>query len=328
LRPYLNKVVLPDEFGVGTSELIPLLPDPARLHREFLAYYLRSAEFLAFAASNTRGANLPRISMDALWSHLLPLPPTVDEQQRIVTRINECMERVDEIQSLRKQSMVEAQAVLPAVLHEVFESLNGHTRTLSIGEVTEETRYGTSRKCHGEREGTAILRIPNVADGKVNFDELKYCNVPQDELDNIRLRSGDLLFVRTNGSRDLVGRSAIFEAKSTNDVFGFASYLIRVRLDTSIIHPQFLAYFLNSTAGRQEINKRRRTSAGQFNINSENLRTIPVPIPSLSDQESLLCTLADRESRAVQLVIETRDALEEDTFLRASILRKAFNGEL
>src|SRR4051812_4952141 len=46
LRPYLNKVVVPEEAGVGTSELLPLLPDPDRLDREFLAFFLRSPDFV------------------------------------------------------------------------------------------------------------------------------------------------------------------------------------------------------------------------------------------------------------------------------------------
>src|SRR5690606_27243082 len=45
LRPYLNKVVVPTRSGVGTSELIPLAPDPERLDRQFLAYFLRSPDF-------------------------------------------------------------------------------------------------------------------------------------------------------------------------------------------------------------------------------------------------------------------------------------------
>src|SRR5437899_13084476 len=57
LRPYLNKVVVPDEAGVGTSELIPMRPDASRLDREFLAWYLRSPQFLDFSASHTRGGN-------------------------------------------------------------------------------------------------------------------------------------------------------------------------------------------------------------------------------------------------------------------------------
>jgi type I restriction enzyme S subunit len=74
LRPYLNKVVLPDRIGVGTSELIPMLPQADLLDRDFLAFYLRSPAFTEFANANTRGANLPRIAMKNLWKHEIAFP--------------------------------------------------------------------------------------------------------------------------------------------------------------------------------------------------------------------------------------------------------------
>lgn len=119
LRPYLNKVVLPDQHGVGTSELLPLLPDPLRIDREFLAFYLRSPDFVDFAVANSRGANLPRVAMSALWAHEVPVPP-LDEQRRIVRRIGECMERIDEIRTLCSRALAEARALLPSILSEVF----------------------------------------------------------------------------------------------------------------------------------------------------------------------------------------------------------------
>ena len=119
LRPYLNKVVLPDGCGVGTSELLPLLPDPSRMDREFLTFYLRSPDFVDFAIANSRGANLPRIAMRALWSHRVPVPP-LDEQRHIVRRISHCMERIDEIRTLHAQAALEAVGLMSTVLRKAF----------------------------------------------------------------------------------------------------------------------------------------------------------------------------------------------------------------
>ena len=119
LRPYLNKVVLPESNGVGTSELLPLLPDSARLDREFLAFYLRSPSFVDFAVANSRGANLPRVSMKSLWAHEVPCPPLA-EQRRIVARVKECMERVDEIRALLAQTSSEAELLMRTTLARAF----------------------------------------------------------------------------------------------------------------------------------------------------------------------------------------------------------------
>ncbi|AGW91767.1 hypothetical protein N234_17175 [Ralstonia pickettii DTP0602] len=254
--------------------------------------------------------------------------PARDEQRRIVARIKACMERVEEIERLRRETFQEATAVLPSVLNEVFASQANIAPVMTIGEISTETRYGTSQKCHTEATGTPILRIPNVAQGAVNFDDLKYCNLTKADEDRVRLSSGDLLFVRTNGSRDLVGRCAVFNGEGLGHSFGFASYLIRVRVDTTKVLPRYLAYFLNSTNGRAEIDSRRRTSAGQFNINSENLRSIPFPVPAIAEQARLLEQMEQREAQAAQLVAELSAVMSESGAMREAILRKAFAGEL
>ena len=119
LRPYLNKVVLPDGHGVGTSELLPLLPDPSRLDREFLTFYLRSPDFVDFAVAGSRGANLPRVAMEALWTHQIPVP-SLDEQRRIARCVRGCMERIDEIRRLLDEGFRESNYLSNAVLRKAF----------------------------------------------------------------------------------------------------------------------------------------------------------------------------------------------------------------
>ena len=325
LRPYLNKVVLPDAPGVGTSELIPLKPDPVVLDREFLAFYLRSKAFLDFAANNTRGANLPRIGMAELWKHRVPSPP-VALQRRIVGRIKEMLARVDEAVALRAEIAKEVTAVFPSVLASRFDDLATTSPVVSVDSVISESRYGTSQKCGRDETATPVLRIPNVADGKVNFDDLKYRPFDASEIRLLKLLDGDVLVVRTNGSKELVGRCAVFQKQDRD--FAFASYLIRLRPDRKEVVPQYLAYFLESTRGRDAIASIRKTSAGQYNVNSENLRAIEFPCPTLSVQERAVEQMD--EQRAVTRMIReqvTQRRLEEQP-LRDAILRKAFAGEL
>ncbi|MEW6663772.1 MAG: restriction endonuclease subunit S [Thermodesulfobacteriota bacterium] len=274
-----------------------------------------------------KGATLKKLNQRELKQILIPCL-SFDEQRRIVARIKECMERVKEINALRMESIEKSSAVLPSMLNEEFLDLRHTYQTCQIGELALETRYGTSKKCSSNPDGTAILRIPNVARGFVDFESLKYCFLDTKERQKISLETGDLLFVRTNGSRDLVGRCAIYEGDGDDQDYGFASYLIRVRLNKDKMRPHFLAFFLNSTHGRVELDKRRRTSAGQFNINSESLRNIEIPLPPLGVQDRVVETLRDRQAQVVQLQNALREAQESESHLRESILRKAFAGEL
>lgn len=83
LRPYLNKVALPDEPGIATTELVPLCPDPERLNRQYLAYYLRSKVFLDWVSQQVAGAKMPRVSMASFWSHEIPVP-SLKKQEEVV----------------------------------------------------------------------------------------------------------------------------------------------------------------------------------------------------------------------------------------------------
>ena len=272
------------------------------------------------------GVGLRHITKTKLEAIHLPVPK-IDEQRRLVARIKECMERVEEIEGLRADSIEEAKATLPSLLNESFLDLLDDYDKVEIGEVAIETRYGTSRKCSTVKRGTAILRIPNVAGGFVNLDDLKYCPLDDKERNKLTLEKGDLLFVRTNGSRDLVGRCAIYEGNGNDQGYGFASYLIRVRLNQEKMRPHFLAFFLNSTHGRSELDKRRRTSAGQFNINSENLRNIEVPLPPVLIQDKIIESLKDHQTKVTLLQNQLQVAQEQESHIRESILRKAIAGE-
>ena len=75
LRPYLNKVVLPDESGVCTTEMVPLLPDKEILNRVYLCYVLRSDTFVSYISKHTGGAKMPRVDMKTFKAFQAPIPP-------------------------------------------------------------------------------------------------------------------------------------------------------------------------------------------------------------------------------------------------------------
>lgn len=115
LRPYLNKVALPDEQGIATTELIPLRPNPATLAPRFLAYYLRSPAFVNQATHHVAGAKMPRVVMDWFWEHEAPLPAP-KEQSRIV----ELLDEADRLRRLRREADAKAARILPTLFLKMF----------------------------------------------------------------------------------------------------------------------------------------------------------------------------------------------------------------
>ena len=106
LRPYLNKVVIPDKCGYATSELVPLQPVNSKLNREYLAYMLRSDEFVGMITEKVAGAKMPRVSMGDFRKLDVPLPPLDIQEQfaEFVTQVNKSkfavQKSLDETQKL------------------------------------------------------------------------------------------------------------------------------------------------------------------------------------------------------------------------------------
>lgn len=115
LRPYLNKVVVADEDGLATTELVPLVVKPELVIPEYLAHYLRSGDFLAQASEKVTGAKMPRLILDWFWNHEIPLP-SLEEQRRIA----ELLDEADGLQRLRKEAYEKAQRILPALFLDMF----------------------------------------------------------------------------------------------------------------------------------------------------------------------------------------------------------------
>ena len=81
LRPYLNKVIVPDGNGYATTELIPLMPDREKLNIDFFTSLLRGDEFLSFIETQVSGTKMPRVQMNVFWNFDVILPPIELQEQ-------------------------------------------------------------------------------------------------------------------------------------------------------------------------------------------------------------------------------------------------------
>ena len=99
----------------------------------------------------------------------------------------------------------------------------------SLDTMSWDSGYGTSAKCSYESTGPGVLRIPNVQNGALDLEDLKFAPSELILPGKDAIREGDMLVIRTNGSKSLIGRAAVVLASPTNTI-SFASYLIRFRL--------------------------------------------------------------------------------------------------
>jgi len=132
----------------------------------------------------------------------------------------------------------------------------------------------------------------NLQGGKIDWDDLVY-TADDAEIRKYRLRSGDVLFNRTN-TIDLVGKTAIYNGEQPAV---FAGYLIRINVDESVLDSRFLNYILNTEFARRHSAKVLSVAVGQANINAQKLKTYPIPLPpTLAEQEAIAEVLGDADA--------------------------------
>jgi type I restriction enzyme S subunit len=320
LRPYLNKVVVPDASGVGTSELIPLAPD-GRLDREFLAWYLRSPDFIEFANANTRGANLPRIAMAELWAHHIPVPPTVAEQRCIVLRIKACMERVEEIESDGAEASREIDALFPAILNERFAEILAAYPSQALEEVSDIRGGGSLPKGAPNDQGDASVLLVKVGDMNIEGND-RVIGVAREfllknEAGRNTIPSGAVVLPKRGGAiatnkKRMLGRPALIDPN-----------LMAIVARPDVLSAEYL-YYWSLTLDLATL-----SNGGVIpQLNRKDLAPLQVPIPPSDAQQQIVESLKRAETYCGQLRTEFDDAHAECAQLRDAILRKAFAGEL
>jgi type I restriction enzyme S subunit len=118
LRPYLNKVIVADKDGFCTTEIVPL-KGYYGLFAKYLMYALKQPGFLEYVNSKTYGINLPRLGTEDARSALIPLPP-LEEQKRIVAKVDQLMALCDELEAGLVQAQTEGGELMEAVVHHVL----------------------------------------------------------------------------------------------------------------------------------------------------------------------------------------------------------------
>lgn len=318
LRPYLNKVYLPDELGLGTTELVPMLPNDQVLDRKYLGYFLRSKTFVDWVSSQTAGAKMPRVSMKVFWDYEIPLPPLA-EQERIAT----ILDKADAIRRKRQQAIQLADEFLRSVFLDMFGDPVTNPKGFPIGtirDLVESANYGSSAKASEAGGDYPILRMGNITyEGAIDMTDLKYIDLTDKEKPKYLAVKGDLLFNRTN-SKELVGKTAVYDR---DDPVAIAGYLIRVRTNEKA-NSHYISGYLNSAHGKATLQNMCKSIVGMANINAQEMQDIPVIIPPVSLQ-----------NRYRDIVVSTKEklaahqaALNANNELFNALSQKSFSGKL
>ena len=229
----------------------------------------------------------PSLNSSDLENILIPLPPLSVQQQII----SEC-EKIDSLQSSAQKDIIKYQDNISNII----ESVEGvKTKLADIVDLKNGLNYTKS-------DSGEIIRIIGVKDFQDNFSpniaELERVQIEGKISDDYLLQNGDILIVRSNGSKNLVGR-CIFISDLDVEHTSFSGFTIRIRVASDTILPKFLCHCLRS----KTVRTRMMTDSKGSNINNISqsiLSNLKISIPPLFEQKQIVSKIEQYEEQIAQ----------------------------
>lgn len=347
--------------GARVNQHVCIVRPSASLDPKYLMYFLGSPDQQAIMNGGASGMTRQALTKAKIEGFCLPLPP-LDEQRRIVARIEEMMERSRRAWAALEVIPQEGQSLITNVLFRaVSGALTADWRIQYPGECVLPDRHSCANdaahsdsfkpawklpsswafvsvgqagdvqlgrqrapKYHAGENMRPYLRTANVFEGRIDTSDVLSMEFGEKDFETYRLRYGDIL-LNEGQSRELVGRPAMF--RDELPIACFQNTLVRFRSADDVV-PEYalivFRYYLRS--GRfQQI---AQWSTNIAHLGASRFAQIEFPLPPLSEQEEIVRrTQAEMERIHMMMQLASQTERELAT-LERSILQAAFQGDL
>ena len=332
---FVRDVPFPMTFG---GFVLNVRPNES-INNKLVFLYLRLQFLLGnFIVGATQTTNIANINTKQLGEYKVSLPP-VQEQSRIVARIESLFAKLDEAKEKIQEVLDGAELRKAAILHQAF-----------TGKLTEKWRKKRKQSFYEwktmqledcfdiiggiqkkpsrvpDKNPIPYITVANVYRDRIDVSELRYFEIFDGELEKYQLKHGDILIVEGNGSGSEIGRCAIWREELPICVY--QNHIIRARRKTDNIIPEYVLYYLNSPMGISIMQDKARTTAGLYNLSTGKIKSISIPKPPADEQQEIICQLDKLLSYEQSTITACESALATIDKLKKSILARAFRGEL
>lgn len=253
--------------------------------------------------------------------------PSLDEQSRIVSRIDELFSEldkaVDTLNTTKEQLAVYRQAVLKDAFSNIPREMYKPLK-LVMEEMPQNGLY-KSKSFYGE--GNPILRIDGFYDGEVvpNY-EYKRVRLEAEEIKKYALHIGDIVVNRVN-SMSYLGKCALI--RNLEEPTIFESNVMRFRLDKQQIDLEYAMYYLSTSFGRHELIKNAKQPVNQASINQTDVGNALIPIPKdLEAQRNIAQKISAHIAVCNNIEQGIDTAFAQADAMRQSILKQAFEEKI
>ena len=343
LRPYLNKVIVADDDGYCTTEILTFDFGQC-IDAQYAQIFLMSPHFVDYAMAGSYGVKMPRIGSHRGNSALIPLPP-YSEQKKIITQTKELFEQIEIIEQnqahidtlyeeFRKRTLTLAiQGKLvpqnpndePASV--LLERIRAEKKAKLGKKYVDSYIYKGDDNCYYEHiagraqdklvevpfdipkgwswsrivtisdsyigltykptdivndDGYIVLRSSNIKDGKIDLEDI--VRVSSSIPDKLKVRKNDIVICARNGSKKLVGKSAIVDFDAPNLTFGAFMAICRTPLFAYVSRFLLTACFFEQLAAVSSTTTINQLTQASFN-------SFLVPIPPLAEQKRIVAKI-------------------------------------
>lgn len=339
--PYGRSCILPSdytEYVVAVDNVILRTQEDKR----YICYVSQCDGYKHTVEDDAKGTTMKRISRTNLGNIVIPLPP-IQQQCRIADYLDRKCSQIDAIITRQQEVIEKLKAYKLSVITEaVTKGLNPDVPMKDsgvewIGEIPEHwnlikatriiisTQNGLTRRDLDKSTGQIVLKLRNISStGEIDYEYQNRIELTKQELDTYRLKEGDFLFVRVNGSKSLVGKCTIFH--SIGEDVAYNDHIIRVRISEKCI-PKFFFWFLLSICGKTEIDLHTSTSAGQYTISGEGLRDIRLVLPPKAEQLEIDAHLSKICSSIDKVIFQKQTSIDKFTAYKKSLIYEVVTGK-
>lgn len=280
----------------------------------YIFYFLQSTAFRSIFSLNKNGL-IGGVSLNKIKSLELYLPP-LREQERIVEKIEALFAGIDEGVEHLKSAQAQIKQYRQSVLKSAFEGDN----LVRIGDVCDVVRGGSPRPAGSPIYYNGNIPFLKVADLTKDSNKYVYSaeySIKPAGLTKTRMVKSNTLLLTNSGATLGVPKICTFDT-TFND--GIAAFL-NMDKQNLLYHYYF---WLSKTKELRAINQ----GAAQPNLNTNIIKDIKIPLPTLSEQQRIVKEIEKRFAVADELEKAVNEGLEKAEKLKQSILKKAFAGKL
>ena len=309
------------KYESAIGGFIAALRSNAKIDPRYLYRWFTTPETQANARNCGRQTtNISNMDLGRCLKLKIPLP-SLPEQRRIAT----ILDKADALRAQRRAAIAKLDELLQSVFIEMFGDPVMNPKGWVIGSLSA---YGSFKNGlnFGKDESGVNIRYVGVGDFKSkaalkDFGKLAFVELNRLPAEDYFLHDGDLLFVRSNGNRELVGRCmAVYPGMEKVTYSGFC---IRYRIADVSLRSTYVAHLFRSVPFRRLIFQGGQ-GANIQNINQQILSDLPIPIPDVGLQRQFATIVEKIEAQKHTM---QRAAEMSNTFF-ASLQQHAFSGKL